>query len=141
MSARAGQFWTAAHLLLLTTAALAQPDARQTGQQRSRPSAAGHYEVSFFSTLEPIAINRIHSWVVHIEDRNGAPVTDAHITVSGGMPEHDHGLPTSPRQTEYLDNGDYLIEGMRFHMNGVWEVVFTIQAAGLSDTVRFRVEL
>ena len=38
------------------------------------------------------------------------------------MPAHDHGLPTRPRVTEELGNGDYRLEGMRFHMGGYWEI-------------------
>ena len=50
----------------------------------------------------------------------------AAITLEGGMPEHDHGLPTSPRMTAELGSGDYRIEGIRFHMSGVWEITATI---------------
>jgi hypothetical protein len=51
------------------------------------------------------------------------------------MPEHDHGLPTAPAVTRNLGNGDYLVEGLRFHMNGYWELEFTITARGATDTV------
>ena len=98
-------------------------------------SKTGHYRVSYESQLEPIVINRIHSWLLHVETADGIPVTDAAITVQGGMPAHDHGLPTSPRMTKSAGAGDYLIEGMRFHMNGDWEIVVSIDAAGYRDEV------
>lgn len=71
-------------------------------------------------------INRIHSWVLHIENADGVGIEGATVEVEGGMPAHDHGLPTRPRVTADLGGGDYKLQGMRFHMNGYWEVVVTI---------------
>lgn len=93
------------------------------------------FRASFTSRLEPIVINRIHAWVLHVENAAGEPVEGARISVDGGMPQHDHGLPTAPQVTRELGNGDYLVEGLRFHMNGYWEVEFAIAAAGATDTV------
>lgn len=97
-------------------------------------SSRGVYTVSFESSLEPIEINRIHNWILHITS-DGEPVTGASLAVSGGMPAHDHGMPTRPRVTAELGNGEYRIEGMRFHMGGDWEVSIEIKANGKSDTV------
>jgi hypothetical protein len=99
------------------------------------------YRVSFRSESAPIVINRIHPWVLHIETVTGQPVEQAEITVDGGMPEHDHGLPTAPRMTGYLGHGDYRVEGMKFHMNGRWEVAFTITDGAQTDRVVFDLEL
>jgi len=97
-------------------------------------SSRGVYTVSFESSLEPIEINRIHNWILHITS-DGEPVTGASLAVSGGMPAHDHGMPTRPRVTAELGNGHYRLEGMRFHMGGDWEVSIEIKASGKSDTV------
>ncbi|HSG66331.1 MAG TPA: FixH family protein, partial [Gammaproteobacteria bacterium] len=96
-------------------------------------SASGRYRVSYTSELEPLAINRIHSWVLHVESVDGDPVTGAAIEIGGGMPEHDHGLATSPRATEELGGGDYLIEGLRFHMPGRWEIVVDLRVGANRD--------
>jgi hypothetical protein len=97
-------------------------------------TSRGVYTVSFESSLEPIEINQIHSWILHITS-NGKPVTGASLTVTGGMPAHDHGMPTRPRVTAELGNGEYRLEGMRFHMGGDWEVSIEIKANGKTDTV------
>ena len=97
-------------------------------------SSRGVYIVSFESSLEPIEINQIHAWILHITS-DGEPVTGASLAVSGGMPAHDHGMPTRPRVTAELGNGEYRLEGMRFHMGGDWEVSIEIRANGKSDTV------
>jgi len=97
-------------------------------------SDRGVYTVAYESSLQPIEINQIHNWILHISS-DGEPVANAEVTISGGMPVHNHGLPTSPRVTEELGNGDYRLEGMRFHMKGDWEVSITIRAGGKTDTV------
>ena len=64
----------------------------------------------------------------------------ANINLKGGMPEHDHGLPTQPMVTEEIRPGVYLIEGIRFHMPGAWQMLFSIEINGqtTSTTLDFR---
>ncbi|MCH9695380.1 MAG: FixH family protein [Gammaproteobacteria bacterium] len=71
-------------------------------------------------------INRIQSWVLHIETAAGDAVEGATVEVTGGMPEHNHGLPTRPRISEEIGGGDYRLSGMRFHMAGYWEIKVTV---------------
>jgi len=71
-------------------------------------------------------INRMHSWILHIESDDGLEIEGAIVDVDGGMPKHNHGLPTKPRITEELGGGDYKLEGMRFHMSGHWEIVVSV---------------
>ena len=96
---------------------------------------SGYYVVSYRSELQPLVINRIHSWIVHVETADGEPVEGAVISVTGGMPLHNHGLPTDPKMTAEIGNGDYRLEGMRFHMNGDWELTVTVDVEGRRDTV------
>ena len=104
-------------------------------------SDMGLYRVSFRSDMEPVTINRMHSWIVHVETLEGHPVEGASIAVSGGMPDHNHGLPTAPRMTRELGDGDYLIEGMKFQMNGWWIVSFGISTPRQADDVTFNLVL
>lgn len=69
----------------------------------------------------------MHSWLLELRDVSGL-VIGAQITVEGGMPNHNHGLPTRPQVTEEIKPGFYLIEGIRFHMPGTWEMRFLINA-------------
>ena len=59
-------------------------------------SEQGFYRLSYESQLNPIVINQMHSWTLHIDNANGMAVTDAEISVGGGMPQHNHGLATAP---------------------------------------------
>jgi len=95
---------------------------------------SGYFHISYQSELEPITINQIHNWVLHIETPAGDPVSGAKISVSGGMPMHNHGLPTNPKVTTDLGRGKYKLEGLRFHMRGYWELIVIIEVQGRRDT-------
>ncbi|MBC52992.1 MAG: auxin-binding protein [Gammaproteobacteria bacterium] len=90
--------------------------------------------VSMVSELQPLAINQMHSWVISLHNAQGEPINDAVIQVDGGMPLHNHGLATSPQVTGRLGEGRYHLQGVRFHMNGDWELRLQIQ----HDSVTYR---
>ena len=98
-------------------------------------SKGGAYVVRYKSELQPMQINKLHAWIIHVEDAAGESVEGIVIEATGGMPVHDHGMPTRPRVTEALGNGDYRLEGMRFHMAGLWEITFLIRDGEVTDTV------
>jgi len=84
------------------------------------------FRVAATPSIDPLVINDMHSWELVLTDSDGAPVTGANIDLAGGMPAHDHGLPTRPRVTGLEEPGRYRVDGMRFHMPGAWELVLTI---------------
>lgn len=96
---------------------------------------SGHFSVRYDSEIKPITINKMHYWDLDIRDQDGNAVENADISVSGGMPKHNHGLPSSPRVVEYLGDGRYRIGGMRFHMGGDWELRIAIDNGTHRDTV------
>ena len=104
-------------------------------------SRSGIFQVAFHAELDPLQINRIHNAVLLIRTPAGAPVADATVTVSGGMPLHNHGLATEPQVTRYLGEGKYLVEGLRYHMHGAWELVISIEAGEGKDTVVIPLQL
>ena len=91
-------------------------------------------KIEIYSELSPLSINQIHSWHVRVLDRNDEILELEELNIFGGMPEHDHGLPTQPEVTTRLDNGDYLLEGVRFHMQGHWQLQVELQLNGVEDT-------
>ncbi len=107
----------------------------------TRMTEQGSFQVSINSSLDPLVINQIHSWTVHVETPDGEPVEEAEIAVSGGMPQHNHGFPTAPEITEELGGGDYLLEGVKFSMTGWWELKLAINAGDQSDNVTFNIML
>ncbi len=98
----------------------------------------GRYALEIAPSLNPLVINRMHHWDITLRDRTGSPVSAAAVSVEGGMPVHDHGLPTVPKAVE-LGDGRYRISGLRFHMPGDWVLILTIDDGMHRDrvTVRF----
>jgi hypothetical protein len=107
----------------------------------TRMSGRKRFRVSIRSNVDPLPLSRIHSWTVHIETPDGIAVEDAQIGVYGGMPAHKHGLPTKPKVTAKLGRGDYQIDGVKFNMPGVWELILIITADGKRDKAKFSVDL
>ena len=83
--------------------------------------------IEFDSELKPLEINKIHSWLIRLNNAQGTVVSDAKIEFSGGMPEHNHGLPTQPQVTSEIAPGIYLLEGVRFHMQGAWRLELKLE--------------
>lgn len=100
-------------------------------------------EKKFLVVMQPPpqlpAINQMHSWQIKVTSPTGTPVTHAQFAVDGGMPQHGHGFPTQPRVTRELTQGTYLLEGMKFNMNGWWEIKLAIQSPEGNDRVTFNV--
>lgn len=107
----------------------------------TRRSDQGVFNVSYTASTGAIPVNQMHQWTLHVDGADGKPVEDAIINVDGDMPQHGHGLPTQPRVTKNLHNGDYLVDGMKFQMGGWWVMDFTISANGQTDTVHFNMML
>src|SRR5690242_18902820 len=108
---------------------------------RTRTGEAGLYRATIAPQGDSIPQGKLHRWMLHLETINGAPVDACEITVDGGMPQHGHGLPTKPRVTRELGNGDHLVEGMKFNMGGWWVVKFRVSSASGTDTVVFNLKL
>ena len=90
---------------------------------------------------EPLRVRKMHNMTVVITDADMHPITDAQITIDGGMPQHGHGLPTQPRVTSNTGGGVYEIEGVRFNMGGWWEFKLWITTAAGRDLVTFNLSL
>jgi hypothetical protein len=108
---------------------------------RTRASEGGRYRATIRPQGDSIPRGRLQRWTLHLETAAGAPVDSAAVAVDGGMPQHGHGLPTKPRVTRALGNGDHLVEGMKFNMGGWWVVKFRVAAAPGADSVVFNVKL
>jgi len=108
---------------------------------RAKPSEQGRYHVAIEPEQGIPQIGALHSWMLTLMTATGQPVEDAKITVDGGMPEHAHGLPTSPAVSTHLGAGKYRVEGVKFTMSGWWELRFAITAPAGNDNAVFNVTL
>jgi len=105
------------------------------------PTEKGAFRVKIASTRDPIPLHQIHQWSVQVLDRAGNPVPGATFKVGGGMPQHGHGLPTAPSVQPASSQGNYLLNGMKFSMDGWWELKLTITAGGVTDHATFNIVL
>ena len=109
---------------------------------RTRTSEAGLYRATIAPQGDSIPQGKLHRWTLHLETASGTSIDSAAVVVDGGMPQHGHGLPTKPRVTRALGNGDHVVEGMKFNMGGWWVVKFRVASATAgADSVVFNVKL
>ena len=141
ISALATTIVTAVALLVLSACSHIFAKAPSPDIASSKVSAHNLYRASVRLGVDPIPVRRLQSWTLHIDTMDGRPVDAATITMNGGMPQHGHGLPTSPRVTRALGNGDHLVEGVKFNMGGWWVVRFAIAGPAGTDTVTFNLSL
>ena len=116
---------------------VAGPPKPELDLSRSRTTANGLYVAAIEPESPDIKQGELHSWILTVKTPDGEPVDDAKVAVDGGMPDHNHGLPTSPEMTQHLGGGRYRIEGMKFSMSGWWELKFDISSTPGSDSVTF----
>ena len=105
-----------------------------------RPSAGQLYAATL-QLRQPLRVRQLQTLTVRITDASGRPMEGARISVDGGMPEHGHGLPTAPKVRRALGGGVYEIEGLRFNMNGWWELKLAIESPAGADSVTFNLSL
>ena len=95
---------------------------------RTRSSEHGLYRATIKPDGDSIPQGKLQKWTLHLDAASGTPACGARVAIDGGMPQHGHGLPTKPRVTRELGNGDYLVEGMKFNMGGWWVVKFRVDS-------------
>lgn len=117
------------------------PPASEDAYARTRPSEAGLFRASYRSDAETLPLNVLQAWTLALETAGGEPVRDAEIAVETSMPEHGHGMPTTPAVTVNNGDGTYRVEGLKFSMPGWWVLRFKIRAGGRDDAVVFHVRL
>jgi hypothetical protein len=120
---------------------VAGPPKPELDLSRSRTTANGLYVAAIEPEVPEIKQGELHAWVLTVKTADGKPVDDAKVTIGGGMPDHNHGLPTSPAVTQHLGEGRYRVEGMKFSMTGWWELKFDISSAAGTDNVTFNLVL
>jgi hypothetical protein len=128
-----------AALLLVAVAGCSMfgPAPADLDQRLTRPTEKLAYVVAMKPMDPQVAINRLHAWEIRVTDAAGVPVPHAQIAFDGGMPQHGHGFPTSPRVTQELGDGRYRLDGMKFSMSGWWEMKLTIESSLGVDKVTF----
>ena len=87
------------------------------------------------TNVSQVPLNQMHQWRLLISDLDGVPVSGKNIQVLGHMPGHVHGLPTQPQVTTELDKGVYLVEGVKFQMQGWWVMQFEFDDSDQENSI------
>ena len=102
----------------------------------TRWSERGLYRATIASFLNPVRINKLHAWTIHLETGGGTPVDDSSVAIKVVWPHTGKPMQTRPLITARGD-GNYLIEGLKLQMTGMWRVSFAVAAAQGRDTLSY----
>jgi hypothetical protein len=108
---------------------------------RTKATANGLFVVAIRPQSGAVRVGELQSWQLTLTTKAGAPVEYAAVDISGGMPRNSNLLPTSPQVADYLGQGRYRIDGVKFSMRGWWQLRLTVSAAQGSDSVVFNIVL
>lgn len=136
-------------LFLLLTSIQVQAIDSLNGQKKARPenlnleksvlSDTKKLKVSYKPQKTPLPLNKIHSWEISVIKEGNIPISDAKVKIYAGMPEHLHGMTTKAKVIYSGSGGDYLANGMKFHMPGWWEIILEISIKETTDFAYFNI--
>ena len=78
-----------------------------------------------------------NTWIVQINDMNGAPLEGAMLTVTPFMPAHQHGTPITVKTTPAGAPGQYTLSPVNLWMPGVWETTIRATSATATDSALY----
>jgi hypothetical protein len=96
-------------------------------------SAAGHFIVRVTGLERSQPLHRLHGFELRLETTDGRAAAGASIVLSGRRLDASNPLPTLPRVAPATGEGNYRVEGVRFHMPGDWHLVFDIDFEQVRD--------
>ena len=118
-----------------------QPPPNDLDIRSEKATEKGLYQVAFKQESGDLAIGPITTFLLELKDKEGNPVEGAEIGIDGGMPQHGHGLPTSPKMSGVAGPGVYRIDGVKFSMGGWWQFHLDIKSPVGEDAVTFNMVL
>ncbi len=94
------------------------------------------YFVRVETTPSPIPFNEYFSTQVQVfEDASQeSPLEDITVAVNATMPAHEHGMNENPEMSG-PENGVFLAEGLKWHMEGEWELAVYVETENITFTV------
>lgn len=102
----------------------------------------GRYEITIQPTPDPIPLNALFTLDLKVKkNEGGALQAGTTILVDATMPDHNHGMNTLPVVQPGKEQGSYVVQGMLFHMPGLWEISVKIQEGDAVSEAKFKVRL
>jgi len=105
-----------------------------------RSTSWGSFYVTYLSSPDPIPLNALFALTVTVSDagNHSHRVGDSAIAVEARMPTHNHGMNLRPRVTA-IGDGQFQVEGMLFHMPGLWQIFVDVSHKGVTERAVFDV--
>jgi hypothetical protein len=102
----------------------------------------GQFELEVSPIPDPLPLNEQFKLMIVVcaGDRPGYPDPNARVQLDATMPEHGHGMYRRPRVTR-LGDGVFLVEGMLFHMRGLWAIEFAVFSGYRSGQATLSIDL
>lgn len=89
--------------------------------------------------LSAIPVNQMIELNVEVKALDGKPINGLQLSkFDAQMPAHRHGMVTKPKISA-LPSQQYLIEGVKLHMPGMWQLMFDLKAT--SEVIQVAIPL
>ena len=105
--------------------------------EQTATSDRGIYQVTIRPRNDTVPVGELHEWVIRPQTAAGAGFVPTELVFMAGMPGHGHGTTSEPRVTEYLTDGSFLVEGVKFNMTGLWNIIVSVTGPAGPDRVVF----
>ena len=106
----------------------------------SKASFNGSHRIELIPADSKVPLLEPHHWFVRIYDETGKEIQPDKLQIRGSMPEHGHGLPTSPLVENYTETDGYRITNVSFSMAGNWKFIVEYSYQGIDDGAEFDIE-
>jgi len=107
------------------------------------PGTSGLLDFKLMSADPAPPGRNLNTWLIQINAMSsgvvGAPATNATMTVTPFMPDHQHGAGAYTVEVQAMpDAGQYQLSKINTWMPGYWEITIDAQAGAVRDTVVFK---
>ncbi len=92
------------------------------------------YKLSYVpkTSDKKVPLNDLFELEVTVLDKDGNPAKDKGLMVNSCMPDHNHCMFVKP-EVEKLGDGKFLVKGLKFHMQGHWEIYADVTDGKLGE--------
>lgn len=134
------KIWVATLLLFSLGSITAIADECKAPTCYSTISDKDNYRIEL-RTSKAIPVNSLFNLTVNVTNKEGKPLkSTVNVEIDAGMPQHNHGMNVTP-VVKALDNGQFSVEGMLFHMPGAWTINLSIAKGIMRDEAKLIVEV
>lgn len=97
----------------------------------------GKYDFKMMSADPAPPARGDNTWIVELNDMNGAALDGATLTVTPFMPSHGHGTPITVQVMPAGTAGQYTLSPVNLWMPGVWETTVRATSGTTVDSAVF----